>query len=101
MALLDINKNPTRKDVLVFGLSLPAFFGVVAYLVFAKAQSPGGAQAIGIAGALATALFVFVAPLRRPFFLAWMYLLSRSAGRSRTSSWRRSISSSLPRRGCS
>jgi hypothetical protein len=48
-------------------------FGLVGYLVLG--HGPGVARAVWIAGGLATALFALLPPLRRPLFVAWMYLV--------------------------
>ena len=33
MALIEINKNPSNKDLLFFGAVFPVFFGVIAAVV--------------------------------------------------------------------
>jgi hypothetical protein len=74
MALLDIKKDPTRRELLVFGLALPAIFGVLGYFAIARG-AVGTARTLWIAGGLATTLFACVPALRRPLYVVWMYLV--------------------------
>ena len=73
MAVIEINKNPSRRELLVFGLLLLIFAGIVGGLIWYKFESPGIAQKVWIAGAALVALFYAVPPIRRPLYLGWMY----------------------------
>ncbi len=66
-------KSPSRRDLLWFGLLLPAFvviLGAVARWVW---RSPQAAAWIWGVGAAISVLFWLAPPLRRPLYLGWMY----------------------------
>ncbi len=64
MQLEDIKRSPGRKDLLVFGLTLPVIFAIL-----------GSAwhHALWWVGAVVTLLYALVPPLRRPLYVAWMH----------------------------
>jgi hypothetical protein len=73
MALVQINKNPSRRDLLVFTLMLPIFFGLVGALRW-HAGSTKTATALWSSG-IALSLVLFAAPsARRWVYLGWMYV---------------------------
>lgn len=74
MGVIEINKNPSRRDLVVFGFLLLAFAGIMGALFFWRSHAPGVARAVWIAGAALTAIYFSVPPLRRPIFLGWTYL---------------------------
>jgi Saxitoxin biosynthesis operon protein SxtJ len=73
MALIEINKNPSRRDLLWFGVALAAFCGVVGALLRWRFGAPDAARAVWIAGLVLPAIYFAVPPIRRPFFLGWIY----------------------------
>ena len=74
MALIEINKNPSNKDLLFCGAVFPVFFGVIAAVVYLAMDAPEVATWIaGVAGAISLVFFV-VPPLRVPLYLGWIYL---------------------------
>jgi hypothetical protein len=74
MALVRLNKNPSRKDLAWFGVLFAAFFGIVGYLAWRKP----GTQQLGLvlwgAAVVVPAVYYAIPPLRRPIYLGWMYL---------------------------
>ena len=74
MAVIPINKNPSRRDLTIFGWLFLAFAGVVGLMFLWRAHAPGVARAVWIAGAVITAVFFAVPPLRKPIYLAWIYV---------------------------
>lgn len=74
MGVIEINKNPSRRDLMVFGLLLLAFTAIVGALFYWRSHAPGVARVVWIAGAAITALFFAVPPLRKPIFFGWSYV---------------------------
>jgi Na+/proline symporter len=70
--MLDINKNPTRRDLLIFAAMLPMAFAVVGALRW-HAGSPRGALAWWIIGLAISCIVFTVEPARRRLYLAWIY----------------------------
>ena len=72
MAIVEINWNPTRKDLRVFAVLQLVFFTVVAAIVYHKRGSVALPAGIGVVSA-ALAVIGCVAPrLVRPVYIAWM-----------------------------
>ena len=73
MALIDFNREPTRRELLWFGLILFAVLGVVGLLVYWKFQAPSVASKIWAVGGGLTAAYYAFRPVRRPLYFGWMY----------------------------
>ena len=73
MAIIEINKNPNRKDLLVFGFLLGLFTILLGLLAHFQWQASAAARMIWLVGAGLTVLYFAVPPLRRPLFLGWIY----------------------------
>ena len=73
MAIIEIKKDPGRKELAWFGLLLLCFFGLVGALLYWKFDAPEAARIVWIAAAAVTLVYYAVPPLRRPLFLGWMY----------------------------
>ena len=74
MALIDINKNPSKGELLFFGLVFPVFFGVIGGVVFFFTESLAIPQVLWAVAGVVTLLFFLVKPLRVPIYLGWIYL---------------------------
>jgi hypothetical protein len=72
MALIDINRNPSRRDLTWFGLLLIVFFGLVGALVFWRVQSPIAAWIIWSLGTILGIVYFAVRPLRLPLYIGWI-----------------------------
>lgn len=72
MAMLEINKNPSAKELVWFGLLLVIFAGGVGSWLFWGGSPFAGKLVWGIGGGLA-AVFFAVPPLRKPIYLGWLY----------------------------
>ena len=72
MAVIDINRNPSRRDLIWFGLLLVVFFGLVGALVLWRAQSPIAARIIWSLGTILGIVYFAVRPLRHPLYIGWM-----------------------------
>ncbi len=73
MAVLEINTNPTRRDLWWFGLLLPLFVAVVGSVVWRRTGSLTPATLLWSAGGLLSGVFACWPASRRRIYVAWMY----------------------------
>jgi len=73
MALIEIQRNPSRRELAWFGLMFLAFFGIIGALARFRFDSPGAARWIWIVAAAITAVYYLVPPVRRYVYVGWMY----------------------------
>jgi hypothetical protein len=73
MAVLDINTDPTRRDLRWFGLLLPVFVAVVGAIVWRRTGSLTPATILWVVGGLLSAVFAAWPASRRRIFVGWMY----------------------------
>ena len=73
MGLIEIKRNPSRRDLAWFGAILAAFCGVVGTVLWWKFGVPRAATIVWGVGLVVAALYYAVRPLRRPIFVGWMY----------------------------
>ena len=73
MSLIEINKNPSPRELRWFGLLLVAFCGLVSALLFAKFHWPVASWIPVAAGSVVAAVYYVVPSVRRPIYLGWMY----------------------------
>ena len=73
MAVIEINTNPSRRDLLWFGLLLPVFFAIVGVLVWRRTGSLTSGWVLWAAGGSLSALFAVWPASRRRIYLGWMY----------------------------
>jgi hypothetical protein len=71
--MIAINKNPSKKELILFGLLGLAFFGLIGLSALHKTHSIHAARNIWVAGAVLFAAYYAVPPIRRPIYLGWMY----------------------------
>ena len=72
--MFEIRKNPTSRELRLFGVALFLFFGVIGALLRWKWQYGSASSWIWI-GALLFLLFYLAVPAsRRPVYLGWSYL---------------------------
>ena len=71
--LIEINKNPSPRELRWFGLIVLAFGALISGLVYARTHAALGASIpVAVAGLIAG--IYYAAPgLRRPIYLGWMY----------------------------
>ncbi len=74
MAVLEINKNPSRRDLAVFGLLFLLFAGVAGAGLYFRTGAHEAGMIVWIGGAAVWALYVAIPPLRRLIYLGWIYL---------------------------
>ncbi|MDA2934822.1 SxtJ family membrane protein [Acidobacteria bacterium AH-259-D05] len=73
MSMIEINRNPSRRELLVFGLVLGLFTAILGALTYFEWDSPALAWRIWLGGGVITSLHFAVPSLRRYFYLSWMY----------------------------
>ncbi|MEO1973657.1 MAG: SxtJ family membrane protein [Pirellulaceae bacterium] len=73
MAVLEINTNPTRRDLRWFGLLLPLFVAIVGTVVWRRTDSLTPATVVWGAGALLSAVFAIWPASRPRIYVGWMY----------------------------
>src|SRR6185503_9173181 len=74
MAILEVNKNPTRRELIVFGLLFLVFAGIVGSGLYFRSGAHQTARVVWIGGAALSALYFLIPALRKPFYLGWLYL---------------------------
>jgi TRAP-type C4-dicarboxylate transport system permease small subunit len=74
MALIQINKNPSSRDLNWFGILFAAFFGLVGWLAWRRFGSERAALVLWGIGVVLPVIYYAIPGLRRPIYLAWMYL---------------------------
>src|SRR5207245_4319783 len=72
MAIIDINRNPSRRDLAWFGILLTVFFGLVGALLLWRAHTLGAALIIWSLGAILGIVYFAARPLRRPLYIGWV-----------------------------
>ena len=73
MAVIEINKNPSRRDLLWFGLLLPVFCAIVGVLVWRRTGSLTSATALWAVGGTVSVLFALWPASRRRIYVGWMH----------------------------
>jgi len=72
MAVIEINRHPSSRDLRWFGLLLPVFIAVVGALVWRRTGAIGPATAVWGTGAALSAVFAVWPASRRRIYVAWM-----------------------------
>jgi hypothetical protein len=72
MAVIDINRNPSPRELRWFGVMLAVFVAVVG-LLFWRAEATRVATIVWGAGAALTLVFAAAKATRRPIYLGWIY----------------------------
>lgn len=73
MSLIELNKNPSKKDLRWFGLILLVVLAWIGLLAGRATHSPAVARAIWALAVLLAAAYYAVPPLQKPMFVGWMY----------------------------
>jgi len=73
MPLVEINKNPSPRELRWFGLIVVAFGGLVSGMLYAKFRWPVAAWIPLGAAIMVAAVYYAVPAVRRPIYLGWMY----------------------------
>ena len=73
MAMIEIERDPSRRQLLWFGAALVLLFGAVGGLAWWRFGRPGTARILWGIGLATGLLFYAIPPIRRPLYLGWMY----------------------------
>jgi hypothetical protein len=74
MALIQIRKNPSRRELAWFGAMLAAFLAVVGLIARFRFDAPRVAWGLWAGAVLVAALYYAVPAARRRIYLGWVYL---------------------------
>ena len=75
MALIEIKRDPSKRELGWFGAIFALFFAIVGGLVRWKFGAPTAGTVIWLTAAGLTLLYYALPPLRRPLYLGWMYVV--------------------------
>ena len=73
MPLVEINRNPSPRELRWFGLLLVAFCGLVSGLLYARFHWPVASWIPVVAGSVVAAVYYLVPAVRRTIYFGWMY----------------------------
>ena len=73
MAIIQINTNPSRRDLLWFVLLLAVFLAIVGALVWRRTGSLAAGTGVWAVGGSVCALFALWPASRRRIYVGWMY----------------------------
>ena len=72
--MIDLNLNPTKRELTIFSLAACVFLAIVAWLVWRKSGSTTAATVLVALGVVIAALGLTVPRLIRPLFIALMVI---------------------------
>lgn len=75
MALIDLNKNPTSRELKAFGVLFAVLFSLLGALFWWQAGWQTAALVVWKSAAFVLIAFVLAPQVRRPIYLAWSYAL--------------------------
>jgi hypothetical protein len=73
VSLIEINRNPSRKELVWFGVLLAVFCAFLGAVFRWRFHAPDAGRAAWVAGAVLTAIYFAAPPLRRWIYLGWTY----------------------------
>ncbi len=73
MSLIEINRNPSRKDLAWFGVILFLALVWVGFLVARATHNPSLTWYVAAGAGVLAAVYYVVPPIRRPMYVGWMY----------------------------
>ena len=74
MPLIELKRNPSRRELRWFGVLLALFAAIVGALFRWQFKMPAVAQIVWPLGGATAALYYLVPPIRRPVYMGWMYM---------------------------
>jgi hypothetical protein len=72
--MIDLNLNPTKKELRIFGLASLVFLAIIGWIVWRKTGSAAAAGGVASVGALVAILGFTVPRAIRPVFIALMVI---------------------------
>ena len=73
MAMIEINKNPSRRDLAWFGVLVLIFFGLIGALARWRFGSADTGNNLWLVGAGLCLVYYAIPPIRKWMMLGWMY----------------------------
>ncbi|MCA9708375.1 MAG: hypothetical protein KDK70_21175 [Myxococcales bacterium] len=73
MAVIEINKNPSKRELAWFGLMFLAFFGLIGALAWWRWEAQTAAYGLWGGAAGLAVLYYAVPALQKPIYLGWLY----------------------------
>jgi TRAP-type C4-dicarboxylate transport system permease small subunit len=73
MALIEIKKDPSPRELRIFGALLLLLFALIAGVVYWRTSDRLLAGGIAAGGTVLGAVYWVAPPLRRPIYLGWTY----------------------------
>jgi Saxitoxin biosynthesis operon protein SxtJ len=74
MALIEINRDPTERQLNWFGALFALFLAAVGGMAWLRYGSANAAKTIWISAAIVALAYYACPPLRRPLYLGWSYV---------------------------
>jgi hypothetical protein len=75
MALIDLNKNPTSRELKVFGVLFAVFFGLLGAVFWWYTGWQTAAMVVWKSAAFILVAYIVAPQIRRPIYLIWSYAL--------------------------
>ena len=73
--MLEINRNPSDRDLRWFGLSCSLFFGLAGWIINWRFESLRTAQLLWVFGVVLLPVYYLIPRIRKPFLVGWMVCL--------------------------
>jgi len=73
MALIELNTDPSKKELAWFGLMFLAFFGLIGGVVWWRFGAPQVSYALWGGAAVIVVLYYAVPAIQKPLYLGWLY----------------------------
>ena len=76
MAMIDINRNPSPRELRWFGAIILAFFAILGAVLLWQLRAIAAARVVWGIGIGLAAVFYAARPMRLPLYLAWMHAVA-------------------------
>jgi hypothetical protein len=73
MAVIEINRDPTPRELRWFGVLFAIFFAIVGVIAIWRFSAPRAAVGIWSVAGVIVLVYAVAPPVRRPLYLGWMY----------------------------
>lgn len=73
MAVIEINKNPSPKELAWFGVMFLAFFSLIGGVVWWRFEAQATAYTLWAVAAAIVAVYYVVPAAQKPIYLGWLY----------------------------